>query len=109
MGSSTYSKDFQAVIDRAVAIASLPIQVLDNQQTQLTSQSEQLTGLDTQFAKLQTAVQGIATALGGSSFQSEVSQAGAVQVSLGDGATEGVYTIKINSIGAYGKSLTSQA
>ena len=109
MGSSTYSKDFQAVIDRAVGIASLPIQVLENQKTDLSNQADQVQALDTQFAKLQTAVQGIATALGGSAFQSEVSQPGAVQVSLGDGAVEGVYTINVNSIGAYGKSLTNQS
>ena len=67
-GTSAYSKDFQNVIDRAVSIASLPINLLTNQQTALNSQSGELGTLDTLFTKLQTAVQGIDSAVGGSSL-----------------------------------------
>ncbi|MBZ5621885.1 MAG: flagellar filament capping protein FliD [Acidobacteriia bacterium] len=108
MGASSYSKDFQAVIDRAVAIASLPINLLTAQQTALTTQSTDLKNLDTQFTKLQAAVQGIGTALGGSAFQSTISDTSAVSASIGDGAVEGDYTIDVTSIGAYAKSLTTQ-
>jgi flagellar capping protein FliD len=108
MGASSYSKDFQSVIDRSVAIASLPIQLLANQQAALTSQSKDLNGLDAQFTKLQAAVQGIGNAMGGSAFHSEISNPSAVGASLGDGAAEGVYTINVTSIGAYARSLTTQ-
>ena len=108
MGASSYSADFQSVIDRSVAIASLPINLLTTQQTALTTQSSDLNKLDAQFAKLQTAVQGIGDALGGSNFQSTITQPTAVSASIGNGAVEGDYTINVTNIGAYAKSLTSQ-
>jgi flagellar hook-associated protein 2 len=108
MGSSTYSQDFQNVIDRSVAIASLPIQLLTTQQTALTTQSTDLTNLDSQFTKLQTALAGIGDALTGSNFQSTISQPTAVSASISSGAVEGDYTVNVTSIGAYAKSLTNQ-
>jgi flagellar hook-associated protein 2 len=108
-GTSAYSQDFQNLINRAVAIASLPVQLLTNQQTALTSQSTELTTLDTKFAALQTAIQGIGQALSGSSFETEISNPSEVSATLGDGAMEGVYSIQVNSIGAYAASLTAQS
>lgn len=107
MGASSYSTDFQSVINRATAIASLPIQLLTSQQTALTTQSTDLNNLDSQLTKLQTAVQGIGDALGGSNFQSTISQPSAVSASIGSGAVEGDYTINVTNIGAYAKSLTT--
>src|ERR1700758_480724 len=49
-GTSAYSQDFQNVIDRAVAIADLPISLLGNQQTTLTNQSNELTTIDSLFS-----------------------------------------------------------
>jgi len=108
-GTSAYSQDFQNVINRAVAIASMPITLLANQQTTLTSQSNELTTLDTLFGKLQTAVQGIGTAMSGSSFQAEYSSPDVVTATLGNGATEGVYSINVTNPGAYAMSLSAQA
>jgi flagellar hook-associated protein 2 len=107
-GSSSYSSDFANVITRAVAIASLPIQQLTNNKADLTSQSDELTKLDTKFSLLQTAVQNIGTALGASAFQTAVSSDKVVDVSVADGATEGVYSIDVTSIGAYESSMSTQ-
>jgi flagellar hook-associated protein 2 len=106
-GTSSYSTDFNNVISRAVAIASLPITLLTNDKTNLTSQSDELTKLDTRFTALQTAVQNIATALGGSSFQTDVSSDNVVDVSVADGAQEGYYTMNVTSIGAYESSMSA--
>src|ERR1035441_1090276 len=106
-GTSAYSTDFANVISRAVAIASLPITQLTNSQTTLTSQSTELTTLDTKFTALQTAVAAIGTALGGSSFQTSVSSRSVVDVSVGDGAQEGYYTMNVYSIGAYESSMSA--
>src|SRR5208283_4637732 len=83
-GTSQYSQDFQNVITRAVAIASLPITLLTNQQTTLTNQSTALTKLDTDFTALQTAVQGIQSALDGSSYQTTISDPTVVSASVAD-------------------------
>src|ERR1019366_8784978 len=106
-GTSAYSTDFANVISRAVAIASLPITQLTNSQTTLTSQSTELTTLDTKFTALQTAVAAIGTALGGSSFLTSVSSPNVVDVSVGDGAQEGYYTMNVYSIGAYESSMST--
>ena len=106
-GTSAYSTDFANVISRAVAIADLPITQLTNDQTALTSQSTELTTLDTKFTALQTAVAAIGTALGGSSYQTSVSSPNVVDVSVGDGAQEGYYSMNVSSIGAYESSMSS--
>jgi flagellar hook-associated protein 2 len=106
-GTSAYSTDFANVISRAVAIASLPITQLTNSKTTLTSQSTELTTLDTKFTALQTAVAAIGTALGGSSFQTSVSSPNVLNVSVGDGAQEGYYSMNVSSIGAYESSMSN--
>lgn len=108
-GTSAYSSDFQNVINREVAIASLPMNLLNGQVTALTSQSTELTKLDTDFTALQTAIAGISTAMGGASYDSTSTDPSAVTATLGDGATEGVYTVTVDSAGAAASSISTNA
>src|SRR5215470_4831699 len=94
-GNSRYSQDFQAVIDRTTAIASLPITQMQNQKRDLTDQTTALTGLGDKFSKLQSAIDGITQSLGGSSFQASVSDPSKLSVTLSDGAVEGNYSIEV--------------
>src|SRR6185369_3726810 len=110
---------FQNVISRAVAIAGLPISLLQSQQSVLTGQRDELGTFETLIGKLQTAVKGIETSLGGSSFQTIIqadstsvtatADAAAVSATIGKGAVEGVYAVKVLSIGAYATSLSKQS
>src|SRR6266550_5286105 len=100
-GNSRYSSDFQAVIDRATAIASMPITQLQSQKTSLTDQTTALTGLGDKFSKLQSAIEGITQSLGGSSFQATVSDPSKLSVTLGDGAMEGNYSVEVLNAGKY--------
>ena len=106
-GTSTYSSDFQSAITRDVQIASLPITQLQSDQTALTAQSTELGTLDAQFTSLQTAVQTIDTAVSGSSFNATISDPNSLSANVSDGATEGNYSVQIDSIGAYASSLSS--
>ena len=106
-GTSAYSQDFQNLISRAVAIASLPIQLLTGQQTTLTNQSNELSTIDTKFAALQTAIQGISDAMSGSSYQTSVSDPKSVSASVSDGVAEGIYSINVENVGSYATSLTT--
>lgn len=106
-GNSRYSADFQSAIDRATAIASLPISLLNNQVTALNDQTTALTGLDTQFQTLQSAVAGIGTALNGSAFDATISDPTKLSVSLGDGAVEGNYSVEVTNAGVYAASMTA--
>lgn len=105
-GNSRYSSDFQAVINRAVAIASLPITALNTEKTALSNQTTALNDLGTKFSALKSAVDGISSALGGSSFEASVSDPSKVSVTLGDGALEGNYSIEVLDAGAYATSLS---
>ncbi len=107
-GTSAYSTDFNNVVSRAVAIATLPITLLTTNQTNLTNQSTELTTLDTKFTALQSAIQQIGTALGGSAFQADVSSPNVLNVSVADGAQEGYYSMNVTSIGAYESSMSTQ-
>ena len=106
-GNSRYASDFQAVISRSVAIASLPITQLQSQQTALTDQTTAMSGLDTKFSALQTALDGITAAVGGASFESSVSDSSVLSVSLSDGAMEGNYSVQVVDPGAYASSMTT--
>lgn len=106
-GTSAYSSDLQNLISRAVAIADLPIGIMTDDQTALTSQASELTTMDTDFTALQNAVQGISDALGGASFTGTSTEPTAVAATLADGATEGSYSIKVDNAGAYATSLST--
>lgn len=106
-GSSDFSSDLQSVITNAVDAASVPITLMQDQQTTLTNQSNEVSTLDTDFTALQSAVQGIQSALGGSSMNVDVSDDSAVSATLSDGAVPGTYSIQVNSIGSYSTTLTN--
>lgn len=111
-GSSSFASDFQASITRAVGFASLPITQMKNDLNDLQGQSDALTGsstitgIDPLFSTLQSAVRGLDDAMSGASFQADVSNTSAVTATLSAGAQEGVYTIDVQNVGAYAKSIT---
>lgn len=108
-GNSRYASDFQTVIDRAVAIASLPLSQLNTEKTKLTDQSTALNAMDGKFASLQSAVQAIETSLGNSSFETSISQPSLISATLGDGVMEGGYSIEVTSLGAYTTTISADA
>jgi flagellar hook-associated protein 2 len=105
-GTSRYASDFQAVITRAVAIASLPLQQLQNQLQGLNAESSALGGLNGDFGSLQTALSSIDNALGAGSYSASSSNSSAVTASLGAGATQSSYTLDVTSIGSYSSSIS---
>src|ERR1035437_1359665 len=105
-GSSTFANDFQSVITRAVAIASLPLTQYQNQKTDMTAQSTALTGLDATFGALQTAIQNLDTATGPASYASTSSDPTSVGASIGSGALAGTYTVDVVSLGSATSTLS---
>jgi flagellar hook-associated protein 2 len=105
-GSSAYSTDFQNLISRATAIASLPIQQLNTDKANLTAQSTALSSLDAKVQALQSAVDGISGALSGSTFDATVSDTTKLRVNLSDGAVEGSYKVDVVDAGAYATSMS---
>jgi flagellar hook-associated protein 2 len=98
---SSYSNDLQAVINRAVAIASLPLNQLQNQLQNMNDQSTALSGLDSKFSAVQSALDGLGSALGTASYTGSASNPDAVGVSVSAGAMQGSYSIDVTDIGSY--------
>ena len=97
-GQSQFASDFQQVLTRAVSIASLPLQNLQNTLTTLNGQQSALSGLSGTFSSLQTALQNIGTAAGAVSATS--SDPTAVQANASSSATPGTYTVAVTALGS---------
>jgi flagellar hook-associated protein 2 len=104
-GLSSYSSDLNNEISREVQIASLPIQVLDNDVTTLTNQSNELQTLNTDFSQVQSAVAGLASAAS-SMLSASVSNTSVATATLGSNATAGTYTLAVSSLGSYSDALS---
>jgi flagellar hook-associated protein 2 len=108
-GSSNFSVDFQNLVTRSVAIASLPINALNGDRAGLQGEVKALGSLESAFTALQTALQGIEGAVSGLGFESTVSNPEVATVILGLGAQEGNYSIEVLDAGSYASSLSSAA
>lgn len=108
-GSSRYASDFQSLLDRAVAIASLNLTQLSSQKTTLQGQSSALSTLDTKFTAVETAINSLEDATGTSSYSYAISDASIVSAALGDGALAGTWTIEVTSLGAYSSTMSKAA
>jgi len=97
-GTSRYSSDLQQVLTRAISIASLPLNLLNNQLTTLQGRSDALNSLDGKFAAVLSAVQGISTAA--DSTTASVSDTDIVAAHSDPSALPGTYSIHVVSQGA---------
>ncbi|HTW63300.1 MAG TPA: flagellar filament capping protein FliD [Bryobacteraceae bacterium] len=92
-GVSTYSSDFQQIIQRAVEIAQLPVTALQNQVTDNTSQITALQGLEPEVAAVGSDVAALATLATNQALSASSSDPGTVSV-VNTGATApGSYTV----------------
>ena len=105
-GQSTFSSSFQQVLQRAVSIASLPMQELQTEVTTLQSQQSALSSLGATFDSLQSAVQGIATAAGGNVSASS-SDTSVVTASTDSTTLPGTYSIQVSRIGSATTTISS--
>jgi flagellar hook-associated protein 2 len=99
-GSSTYSADFQTIIDKYVSTQSIQLNQLQSQQTTDQNQLSAVTTLNTDLNNLQDAVDSLATAIGADSFAGSVSNSSQASVTVGDDAAAGSYSLEIDSLGA---------
>jgi flagellar hook-associated protein 2 len=103
--SSRYSSDLQQVLSRAIAIASLPLNQLDSQLTDLQNRSTALNSMNGKFSALQTALQGVSSAAVSTSAQ--VSNSSVLSAQSDSSATAGSYAIHVVSAGAPSSALST--
>jgi flagellar hook-associated protein 2 len=105
-GSSSYSSDFQQVLTRAVQLASLPMQQMQNNVNDLTNQQQSLAGLEATFVSLQGALQSVSAATQGS-LGATVSDNSVVSANASSTALPGNYSIVVSSVGSSTTTLSN--
>jgi flagellar hook-associated protein 2 len=105
-GLSNYSQDLQNEVNRQVALASLPMQEVQNEVTGLTSQSTELNTLNGDFQALQTAISNLDTANQGI-LSPSVSNANVLSASVGAGALPGTYSVQVTQAGVSASAMSS--
>src|SRR5689334_3458453 len=108
-GASAYSKDFESVIARAVAIRSMGLTALNASKARTIAEAGAVGSLDTAFTNLQNAVAAIQSSTGLSSLSASVSTSGVVQPTLAAGALPATYSIEVTNLGAATNTLSKDA
>jgi flagellar hook-associated protein 2 len=105
-GSSRFSADFVQVINRSVAIASLPLTQMQQQRIKSSDESVALKTVEAKVLALQASLVGIGGSLDLQSWKISSSDA-AVRPSIVDGAAEGSYTLQVNKLGASSSAVST--
>jgi flagellar hook-associated protein 2 len=92
-GVSTFSEDFQQILTRAVSIAAIPIQVMQNNQSNLITKKQSLTALNTNVQNLADAIKDLANLGSSHSLTAYSSNANKVSVQLNGANAATSYTI----------------
>ena len=106
-GMSSYSEDLNNAVARAVAIASLPIQILQNNASALSSQQTELNALNNNFTAVQSAISTLASS--STRLTATVGDSTVATATLGASATAGSYTLEVDNLGSYSDALSTDA
>jgi len=106
-GTSRYATDFRQIIDRSVAIASLPMAQMQTQKIALGDQSAALTAMDAKFTFLQNVITGLGSVA--ASYNSLLSDSTIASVSAGTGAFQGAYSLEVVALGSYTSAMSADA
>jgi flagellar hook-associated protein 2 len=105
-GNSTFSADLNNQISHAVAVATLPITMLQNQQSTITGQQTELQKLGGDFTTFQTAIGAVDSAVSSGSLAASVNNSVA-NAFLGTGALAGSYSVNITNLGSLANTISA--
>jgi len=92
-GISEFSEDFQTILDRSVAVASLPLQELQYEQADLLTKKQLMSGLRSSVASLATAVSGLGAVGENKALSASSTDTSLVTVTVNGATQSGSYTI----------------
>src|SRR5271154_359468 len=92
-GVSQFSSDFQAVLTRAVQIAQLPVQALQNDQTTVQSEQQALTALEPDLTSVGSAIAALGTLSANGGLEANSSNSSIVTAVNTGASGEASYTI----------------
>jgi flagellar hook-associated protein 2 len=105
-GTSTYASSLQQAINHAVSIASLPVQLLQNDVTTLQGQSTELSTMQSKFSAVGTALQSLSTANSGGGLAASVSDNSVLSATVDSTAAVGSGTYVVNVTNAGSRTTT---
>ena len=108
-GNSRYAQDFQSVIDRAVAIASLPLQQYQNQKSTLQAESAEMGVLTSKFLAMGSAVDALSKAATGANRTATSSDPSVLTATATAAADEAAYTLDIRDAGSVAVAMSGSA
>lgn len=108
-GSSSFASDLQASVNRALQIASLPMQALQADQSTISGQSSELTTLGGLFNSLQTSLQAITSGTGNNALQAQVGDQSVISANVTGSALAGTYTVQVLNAGSSSSAISNSA
>ena len=106
-GTSRYSADFVQVIERSVAIASLPLTQMQQQRLKTNDESAALKTVEAKVLALKASLLGMGNSLGTGSWQTASSDTSVLRPSSTDGVAEGTYTLQVNKLGVFSTAVST--
>ena len=106
-GSSTFGPDLQNALNRALAIAALPIQQMTADQQTINNQASELSTITGLFTTLQSSLQTLASGSGSNVLAASVSDSTVVQASITGTVLQGSYTIQVLDPGSSSSALSN--
>jgi flagellar hook-associated protein 2 len=107
VGGSTFGPDLQNAVNRAIAIASLPIQQMTAEQQLIQAQSSELNTISGLFTTLQSSLQSFPNGSGSSGLAAAVSDQTVLQANLTGSSLQGSYTIQVLNPGSSSTAVSS--
>lgn len=105
-GQSTYSSDFQQILNKAVQAQEIPLDASVDQVNSDTSRQSALQTIDTDLTSLQTAVNSLTTSIGSDAVSATVSDPSVATATV-SGATAGTYQLTVGSLGSATQTIST--
>ena len=106
-GSSSFGPDLQNALNRAISIASLPIQQMTADKQRIDDQATEVGTLSTLFTTLQTSLQTLASGSGSKVLAATVSDPTVLQASITGSPLQGSYAIQVLDPGSSSSALSN--
>jgi flagellar hook-associated protein 2 len=106
-GSSSFGPDLQNALNRAIAIASLPIQQMTADKQKIDDRATEVGTLSTLFSTLQASLQSLASGSGSKVLAASVSDPTILQASITGSPLQGSYAIQVLDPGSSSSALSN--
>ncbi len=105
-GSGSFASDLQASLTRAVSIASLPLQLLQADQSKADGKASELSQLSSLFSNVQSSLQAIASGASNGALDASSANSSIAQPNLTGSALPGIYTINVLNAGSSASAIS---